>query len=308
MSPRTDSPASMTEPFVAPSAEAAESASCGAESCACDGPSVRPLGPSTPMGAIVAASVAAHLAIGWALGALGILVPTAPLEADVMMTIDVPFEVQPAPEPPPPAALPPEPPPSPELARVAPSAPVPRPMEPPPVAEAEPPPPAPAAPPSLDDVFGPPPEVMTAEGPGTSFAMSAGEPGGVPGGREGGVVGGTGHGEPSIAAAPTGPTEADRRRARRAYVRSLEGMLRGRTEYPRRAQRDQLEGRVELCFRVGADGRVLSQRVCGSAGHAILDEAAAAGAATLTRLPAPPELAAWSESEEIHAGIQFAIR
>jgi hypothetical protein len=48
--------------------------------------------------------------------------------------------------------------------------------------------------------------------------------------------------------------------------------------------------------------------VCSSAGHEQLDDAALAAANALGRVPAPPELAAWSASDEIHAGVVFAIR
>ena len=84
--------------------------------------------------------------------------------------------------------------------------------------------------------------------------------------------------------------------------------MNGRIRYPRALERAGVGGRVELCIRVGDDGRVLGTRVCGSAGHDQLDDAALAAASDLGRVPAPPALAAWSPTDEIHAGIVFAIR
>jgi len=257
---------------------------------------------SAPLLPIVALSILAHGLLALALGALGIA-PALALEQETFVEFSL--------------AAPPEPialaepiePLEPEPAAIAPPPPVER-ERPRPLAEAEPPPVPTAAPPSLDEVFGsdpaPPAEVMTTEGAG-GFAIDPGVPGGVPGGR----AGGTGEGVGSVGAAagtPAGPGEAARRRARRLYVRPLEGLLHGRIRYPRALERAGVGGRVELCIRVGDDGRVIGSRVCASAGHDQLDEAALSAAHELDRVPAPPALAAWSPGDEIHAGIVFAVR
>jgi protein TonB len=176
----------------------------------------------------------------------------------------------------------------------------------------EPPPPEPSAPPpSVDDVFGEEPapaaEVLAAQGATGGPAMDLGAAGGRAGGRAGGTGEGVGPGG-GTGAGSGGPSDADRRRARRAYVRSLEGLLGGRVRYPRAAARERLEGRAELCLRIGDDGRVLGSRVCSSSGHDLLDDAALTAAQALERVPAPPALAAWAPSDEVHAGIQFRVQ
>jgi TonB family protein len=265
---------------------------------------------SSPIAPILGVSVVAHVLVALALGALG-PIPVLALAEESFVEIQVP-PLAPAAEPaviPPPA---PEPEPEPVLTPPAPRI---RAVEPPrpEVQPAAAPPPEPtAAPPSLDDVFGeepaPPAEVMAAQG-GSGPAMDLGAAGGMPGGRTGGTGEGVGRGAGgSGVGGVSGPSDADRRRARRAYVRSLEGMLGGRARYPRALERAGVGGRVELCIRIGNDGRVLGSRVCGSAGHDQLDDAALAAANGLDRVPAPPELAAWSPSDEIHAGVVFAVR
>jgi TonB family protein len=256
-------------------------------------------------------SLVTHGLIAVALGALGVV--PRPLDVQTESFVELEMLAPPAPEPTPEPAVtatPPEPTPAPvaEPPRLRPE-------------RAPEPPPEQAAPPSVDEVFGEPAPaapILTAEGAGSGPAMDPGVLDGVPGGRGGGTGeglgegggGGTGEGlgVGGGSATPAGPTEADRRRARRAYVRSLEGLLNGRIRYPRAAARDRLEGRAEICFRIGADGRVLDTRMCGSTGHGLLDEAALEAAGALDRVPAPPALAAWAPEDEIHAGVVFVIR
>lgn len=270
-----------------------------------------PLAPTAPLAdrrvtslSVAVASLAIHLGAGWALG--WIHVPARAAPADNFVELHMPLEAAPVVE----AAPEPEPEVIPE-----PVAPVVQPRRVQEVsraeAEPEPTPQAAALPPSLEDVFGEEPAAaaptLTAVGAGTEgFAVDPGQAGGVPGGRgTGTAAGGTG---PAHEAVARGPSEADQRRARRAYVRSLEGLLGGRVHYPRSALRDRVEGRVELCLRIGESGQILGRRVCGSAGAHILDEAALQAAAELSRVPAPPALAAWSATDEIHAGIAFVIQ
>ncbi len=263
--------------------------------------------PSMPIVPIVVASVLAHVVFAVVLGAIG-PVRLLALDDDSFVA----FDVAPAAALPPPPAIEPPPPP-PALSAPPPTI---RPRatpvreEPEPVTP-EPPPLEPtAAPPSLDDVFGEEPApaapVMMAEG-GSGPAMDPGAPGGISGGRPGGTGTGVGPGGGGDHA-ETGPSEADIRRARRAYVRSLEGLLGGRVRYPRALERAGVGGRVELCIRIGNDGHVLGSRVCGSAGQGQLDDAALDAAHALDRVPAPPALAQWASSDEIHAGIVFAVR
>ncbi len=256
---------------------------------------------------VVVASLVIHVGAAWALGWIQV-----PVHAAVASQAFVEFSVPAAPAAIPEPVVTPEAPPEPLAAPVVHER---RMLEPTEVAEAEPTPVAePAAlPPSLEDVFGEEPAAaaptLVAEGAGAEgFAVDPGQAGGVPGGHGTGTaaaVGGTSSAHEAVAA---GPSQADVRRARRAYVRSLEGLLGGRVHYPRAALRDRLEGRVEVCLRVGENGEILGRRVCGSAGAAVLDDAALAAATELSRVPAPPSLAAWSPSDEIHAGIAFVIR
>jgi len=165
-----------------------------------------------------------------------------------------------------------------------------------------------AAPPSADDIFGDPPPLaaaLVAEGSGSAHAVATGT-GSGPGGRAGGTgtsvgAGGGAGGEPTIDDA------AARRRARMAYKRELERILRARSAYPRAALRDHLEGRVELALRIGADGSVLAVRVVQSSTYSLLDNAAI-DSARADRLPAPPPAARLSPSDEITVCLVYVVR
>jgi protein TonB len=162
------------------------------------------------------------------------------------------------------------------------------------------------APPSLDDVFGDPPPapgVMTGGSGAGGPAMASG-PGGVAWGRPGGTGSAIGAGAPATDAEDDGLA---RRRARLAYKRELERLLRDRRSYPRAALRERLEGRVELALRIGRDGTVLGVRVAESSGYALLDTAALE-AAHLDHGPAPPEAAALTDREEIMIPISYVVR
>jgi protein TonB len=266
--------------------------------------------PVLPLSSMLGASLVAHGAIAFALVAL----PASSSAAHDLGGTWVSFDLEPlpvitAPEPEPvpePEALPETPPPVP-VARRTPAPPTP--IEPEPVPEVA--PEVHAAPPSIDDVFGEPPPpaaVMTAEGTG-GIAMAQGELGGTPGGTPGGH--GTTLGasvRPAAAAAPAGPSDADRRRARRSYVRSLEDLLRGHTSYPRAAAREGLQGRVELALRIGDDGRVIAIRIAESSGHGVLDDAAMDAARELGRVPAPPMIAALTNTDEVRVGVVYVVR
>jgi protein TonB len=166
------------------------------------------------------------------------------------------------------------------------------------------------APPSVDDVFAepaPPAPTMTTETAGAGFAVAPGEAGGVPGG----TVGGHGTSIGAVAAAPAveaGPSEADRRRARRGYVQAIEQLLHSHTRYPRAAAREGLQGRVELAMRIGNDGHVLAIRVASTSGHGILDDAALDAAREIGRVPAPPMLASLTSTDEVRVGVVYLVR
>ena len=266
-----------------------------------------PQGLSLP--GLIAASVAVHMGIGAILAAI-------PIVSAVSCGLEetwVSFDLEPLPEP---AAEPLPvvdvvPPPEPEVRRTRPEpreALVPQPqaiVTPEPVV-------TPVAPPPIDDVFAeesaPPADSLTADGPG-AFAVAPGEPGGMPGGQPGG------HGtsltsslHASSGPAPTGPSDADRRRARRSYVRSLEDLLRAHARYPRAAQRARLEGRVELALRIGSDGRLIATRVALGSGHDTLDQAALDAAHELSRVPPPPLLAALSDTDEVRVGVVYVVQ
>lgn len=264
-----------------------------------------------PVG-VVSISILFHGAVAWGLGAIPVEAPALTRDSFVSFSIEASTPLAPLPP-----IVPEAPPPPPVVeARHTPRVERPASRETPPAsaALAQPTPvepPAAEAMPSADELFGEPApaETLVAAGGGDSgFRAEAGTAGGVGGpGAHGTRLGGSAEGA-SGGTSVTGPSVADRRRARRDYVRSLEGLLRGRVEYPRTAVRNHVEGRVELCLRVGPGGEILAHRVCESAGASVLDEAALAAAARLARVPAPPALAAWSATDEIHTGIAFVLR
>jgi protein TonB len=254
-------------------------------------------------GWMVAGSLLVHGALAFALGGLGpseIASGRNPAPVAVRLVAPRPAPAPPpAPPPvdvvPPPAAAPATPTRAARPAPIEPEASAPAPLA-----------PAPALP-SADDIFGEPPPApaVMAGGAGAGGpAVSAGT-----GSAPGGVLGGTGTtaGSSGPAAAGDEDDALARRRARLAYKRELERLLRDRRAYPRAALRERLEGRVELALRVGADGRVLGVRVAESSGFALLD-AAALEAAHLDRVPAPPLEAALSDRDEIRIPISYVVR
>lgn len=259
---------------------------------------------------VVAISVAAHMAGAVVLG----VIPAShaapsrdPRPVSVMLSAPIPTLEPPAPPEPEPEIVAPEPV-VPTIARRETPEPEPAPI---PEAAPEIAPVAPvitAAPPSLDEVFGDPPpapDALVAAGSGGAWAVAPGE-GGPATGRAGGTgsavgAGGSGGGEAAVDDA------AERRRARLAYKRELERLLRARTSYPRAALRDRLEGRVELGLRIGHDGSVLAVRIAESSGYALLD-GAAVDSARADRLPPPPPAAGLRESDELTVGVVYVVR
>ncbi len=260
---------------------------------------------------VIAVSLGVHAIGAIALGYLPIAsAGTSPRHTEVAVTLTRPPVIEPiAPTPIEPIVMP-----EPELPSVAPRvADRPLPRAPEAVPDAPPaidPTPAPvtAAPPSADDIFGDPPPpaaVLAAEGPGGSHTVASGS-GSGPGGRVGGTgtsvgAGGGGGGEVAVDDA------AARRRARLAYKRELERILRARSAYPRAALRDRLEGRVELGLRIGEGGEVLAVRVVRGSTYSLLDDAAIASARA-DRLPAPPPAAQLRPSDEITVALVYVVR
>jgi protein TonB len=280
----------------------------GFERPAASAPHMAPKSLSLP--GLLAASLVVHVGIGAVLSAI----PIASFVAHGLEDTWVSFDLEPlaAPEPlpvveapPPTPAVPVEP----EVRRVRPEPREEIVPEPEPVVEVT---PEPIAPPSIDDVFAeepaPPAESLMAAGTG-GFAVAPGEPGGLAGGIPGGrgtTLTSSVH--PATVPAPTGPSDADRRRARRSYVRSLEDLLRAHTRYPRAAARAGLQGRVELALRIGADGRLIATRVAHGSGHDVLDQAALDAARELSRVPSPPLLAALADSDEVRVGVVYVVQ
>lgn len=257
--------------------------------------------PSLP--AVALASLAMHGLIGLAL--IGLPLTTSVARELDATWVSFDFEVAPAAAP----EIAPEPEVAPEPI-VAPEPVVRR--ERAPIAEPEPeiapPPPDVIAPPSLEEAFAEPAPLaasLTADGTG-GFAVAQGELGGDPNGHIGG------HGTSLVSTVrPTpheaGPSDADRRRARRGYVHAIEDLVRAHARYPRAAAREGLQGRVELGLRVTPEGRVLALRVATSSGSSILDEAALAAGREIDRVPAPPALASLAPTDEIRVGVAYLV-
>jgi len=93
------------------------------------------------------------------------------------------------------------------------------------------------------------------------------------------------------AAAGTGPADgaisADRAlaNARDAYTAELYHIIKKYFVYPALARRRGQEGKVQLSFTVGDDGRAQDIKVAGSSGYSLLDRAAVQ---TIQKIPLPP--------------------
>ena len=256
--------------------------------------------PSLP--AVAVASIALHGLV--ALGLVGLPLSTSMARELDTTWVDFDF-VTPAAAP----AIAPEPVVVPEP-EITPPTPVVRHERPQPIAEPEPalaPPPEVFAPPSLEEAFAEPAPLaaaMTTEG-SSGFSVAPGELGGDPNGSIGG------HGTSLVAAVrpaarDVGPSDEDRRRARRGYVHAIEELVRAHARYPRSARGTQ--GRVELALRVGNDGHVLAIRLASTSGDQILDAAALDAAREIDRVPAPPLVASLGPSDEVRVGVVYRVR
>lgn len=268
---------------------------------------VAAVAPSMP--SVVVASLAIHALLALVL----VRLPMPACDLRGLETTWVSFDLAPLPAPAPeiapePEVTPPPLPTAPEPERIVHRE---RPQVAPTPDEVVPPEPVVNAPPSLEEAFAEPPPPaasLMAEGTGSAFAVAPGELGGMAGGTPGG------HGTSLVSSVrPTprvdpGPSEADRRRARRGYVHTVEELVRTHTRYPRAAARDGLQGRVELALRIGSDGRVLAIRLASSSGHGVLDDAALDAAREIDRVPAPPLLAALTTTDEVRVGVVYMVR
>lgn len=103
---------------------------------------------------------------------------------------------------------------------------------------------------------------------------------------------GTTPSEPAAPATTNGAVgdnaDADHAAALRAYAGQIRELAAHTLEYPLRARRLGLEGRVVLAIRVDRRGRIVEITVRESSGHEILDDAAIAAARAID-LPAPPD-------------------
>jgi protein TonB len=173
--------------------------------------------------------------------------------------------------------------------------------------------PAPAATPSVPVPEPTAPVPAAAEpsvpAPVSSGALSAAAGSGSPTGSAAVAGQGTGAGgSPVRASGAQGPSDADRLRAQRLYVRSLEDLIRAHTRYPRAAARAGLEGRVVLGLRIARDGTMVGLRVATSSQHDLLDEAALEAAREVEKLPPPPALAGIQSRDEVLVGVVYVVR
>jgi protein TonB len=76
--------------------------------------------------------------------------------------------------------------------------------------------------------------------------------------------------------------------AQRNYFAQLAAWLNKHKRYPRRAQQRRQEGTVKVRFMIDRSGRVLSHRIIGSSGHALLDREVEAMLARASPLPPVP--------------------
>lgn len=97
---------------------------------------------------------------------------------------------------------------------------------------------------------------------------------------------------PQAAPAPHGgEAAASSERDHDDWLSAVRAALAAGKTYPARARLQGREGRVEIRFRVGRDGRLLAAELARSSGHRLLDQAALTLAGEI-RVPPPPSTAA----------------
>jgi len=158
----------------------------------------------------------------------------------------------------------------------------------------------PEPPPSLALPRPAPPAPPVASGPPTA-ALSRGTRSGTgQGGSGGGQGGGKGRG--------LGPGEGPgvgTGSLLQGYLREVRRLLERQKEYPKMAQRLNMQGVAVLQFTIGADGTIQSTRLARSSGHGILDTAAQE---TVKRVGRFPPLPAALGRERLSIEIPLAFR
>lgn len=111
----------------------------------------------------------------------------------------------------------------------------------------------------------------------------------------------------TMAGTGRGGQGVDRRTALRAWLREVQREVNtiATRDYPERAVRMKLEGRLKLGITIAADGRITRVVLRASSGHAVLDDAAKRSVQSL-RIPPPPEALRWHE-REIVLPLRYAL-
>jgi protein TonB len=135
------------------------------------------------------------------------------------------------------------------------------------------------------------PAAAATRGAGTGGAPGPGG-GGGPGTGQGGYGGGTGRGVADALA---------------AYKSRVRGKIIRYRKYPPAARNGRIEGTVRVSFTLNRQGEVVSFRMIGSSGHAILDDEAAALIRRVNPLPAFPKELTMS-TLELTLPIQFTLQ
>ena len=94
-------------------------------------------------------------------------------------------------------------------------------------------------------------------------------------------------------------------RHRAEYQEIIKGRIRDVKRYPRLASRKKWEGRVDVDFTVGRDGKLKDLALTGSSGHDLLDREALA---TVRRAQPFPPIPDFLEGNKIRASISLVFR
>jgi len=136
--------------------------------------------------------------------------------------------------------------------------------------------------------------VQTTEGSGAGASQLRGSAGSDPNA----TMAGTGSGGEGV----------ERRTALRTWLRHVQREVNkiATRDYPERAVRMRLEGKLKLGITIDEHGHITKVRLLSSCGHEVLDEAALSSVDSL-RIPAPPPELRWQE-REIALPIRYALQ
>lgn len=81
----------------------------------------------------------------------------------------------------------------------------------------------------------------------------------------------------------------------RGYLRSINGLVKKKTRYPRQARRAGLQGKVIIKVVLDSKGQVLEVDLHTSSGHTLLDKAALKTVRSFSTFPAPPGELEWDK-------------